>query len=218
MYQYRTTHSVNAASRPTIRGFLYRGVVKNVIDSTMALLALLILAPLLILIAVQIKRDSRGPILVKQKCEGLRGHPFKMYKFRTHHVGAAGAVRNQNHDLPETYIGSVLIEYNLENLPQLFNVFIGDMSLVGPRPNPVALTINNVGIHHVVPGYQNRTRVKPGMTGWAQINGLRGPLRTAGDAAQRVRYDIDYSKEASFLVDCAILYRTLPLLKGAQAA
>ena len=214
MYQHRTPQTQNTAGRPTIRGFLYRGVVKNVIDSCLALFAPLILSPLLILIAVQIKRDSRGPILVKQKCEGLRGHPFKMYKFRTHQIGVED-VHGQTRDLPETYIGSVLIDYNLENLPQLFNVFIGDMSLVGPRPNPVALTINNVGIHKVVPGYQNRTRVKPGMTGWAQINGLRGPLRTAGDAAERVRYDLDYSKEASFLVDCAILYRTLPLLKAA---
>jgi len=214
----RTTHMQNDAYRPKLWSFVYRGILKNVFDSTLALIGLIVLSPLLILIAIRIKQDSSGPILVKQKCEGLRGHPFKMYKFRTHETVTMGPAHTQKQLRRETYIGTVLIDANLENLPQLFNVFIGDMSLVGPRPNPVALTINNVGIDQIVPNYKNRTLVKPGMTGWAQINGLRGPLKNAGDAAQRVRYDLDYSKEASFLVDCAILYRTLPLLKRAPSA
>jgi len=213
MYQQTTPHMQYAAYRPTISSFLYKAVVKNAMDSVLAFLALIILSPLLILIAIRIKQDSPGPILIKQTCEGLRGHPFNMYKFRTHQFIGAGAIYGQQAVLRETYIGAVLREANLENLPQLFSVFIGNMSLVGPRPNPSKLTINNVPIDKVLPNYHGRSRVKPGMTGWAQINGLRGPLQTFGEAAQRVNYDIDYTNEASFLVDCVIIYKTLPLLK-----
>jgi len=127
---------------------------------------------------------------MKQTCEGLRGRPFKMYKFRTHEITMAGAAQTPKYARRETYIGSILKEANLENLPQLFNVFLCDMSLVGPRPEPVRLTINNVGVEHVVPNYQTRRGVKPGMTGWARINGSRGPLRSVGEAAQQTRLNI----------------------------
>lgn len=215
MYRQTSTNMHSAAFRLKLSGLLYRGIVKNALDSILALIALIFLSPLLILIAIRIKQDSSGPILMKQTCEGLKGHPFKMYKFRTHELVATGAAHNPNYSWSETYIGTILIDANLENLPQLFNVFIGDMSLVGPRPNPVNMTINKVDVKQVVPIYEARNLVKPGMTGWAQINGLRGPLRTFGDAAQRVSFDIDYLKNASIRFDWHIIFKTLRLIKVA---
>lgn len=194
---------------------IYRVIVKNAIDSALAMLALVFLFPLLILIAIQIKRDSPGPILIRQKCEGLRGYPFYMYKFRTHEVVMAGPAHAPTQALRETYIGKVLREANLENLPQLFNVFISDMSLVGPRPELFKLMINNVPLDQIVPNYKARNLVKPGMTGWAQINGLRGPLRSINDIKQRFSYDLDYTKNVSFHSDRYIISKTIPLLKGA---
>ena len=215
MYQNRSIDMLSGSFWVNPSRFLYRGIVKNVIDSIAAFLAIVVLSPLLILIAIRIKQDSPGPILVKQKCEGLKGHPFKMYKFRTHQLIAVGSLQEPKYVLRETYVGKILKEANLENLPQLFNVFMCDMSLVGPRAQLINLKINNVGIDEIIPHYQIRTLVKPGMTGWAQINGLRGPLSTISQLKQRVSYDIDYMKYASFKIDCYILLKTLRLLKSA---
>ena len=215
MYRPTSIKLQSAAPRLTLWGYFYRGVVKNVLDSFLALFALIILSPLLLLISIRIKQDSPGPILIKQKCEGLKGHPFKMYKFRTHQIVATGSAHNPKYVLQETYIGKILKEANLENLPQLFSVFIGDMSLVGPRPNPLNMTFDNMDVNQIVPEYQIRNLVKPGMTGWARINGLRGPLRSFGEAAHRASFDIDYTKHASFRFDWLIILKTLPLLKPA---
>jgi len=177
MYQYATPNTDKRAFGRRLRSFLYRGIVKNAIDSVAALMALIVLSPLILLISVRIKRDSPGPIFIQQKCKGLRGYPFRMYKFRTHKLISVRSNQGSKYVLRETYIGKILKEANLENIPQLF--------------------------------------VKPGMTGWARINGLRGPLRSFGDAVQRVSYDIDYTKYASLKVDCYILFKTLPFLKRA---
>jgi len=215
MYQYATPNTDKRAFGRRLRSFLYRGIMKNAIDSVAALMALIVLSPLILLISVRIKRDSPGPIFIQQKCKGLRGYPFRMYKFRTHKLISVRSNQGSKYVQRETYFGKILKEANLENIPQLFNVFMSDMSLVGPRPEPVKLTINNVDIDQVIPEYQSRRLVKPGMTGWARINGLRGPLRSFGDAVQRVSYDIDYTRYASLKVDCYILFKTLPFLKRA---
>ena len=213
MHQQTPTAMHSEALRLNATGFLYRGIVKNVLDSTLALFAFIILSPLFILIAIRMKKDSPGPILVKQKCEGLKGHPFNIYKFRTHELVETGSFHGKKYVLSETYVGKVLREANLENLPQLFNVFIGDMSLVGPRPNPINMTINNVDVKEIVPSYEVRSLVKPGMTGWARVNGFCGPTRTFKDATQRDRFDMDYLRKASFRFDWHIIFKTLPLIK-----
>jgi len=187
MYQYVTSDIDNRPLETKLISFFYRGVVKNTIDSVTSFLAIILFSPLLLLIAIRIKLESPGPIIIRQKCEGHGGHPFKMYKFRTYQLVQVGPVNIPKYVRRETYIGTILKETNLEKLPQLFNVFMSDMSLVGPRPEPCELMIDNLGVDQVVLDYRSRTRVKPGMTGWARINGSRGPLRSFDLNIQNMR-------------------------------
>jgi Undecaprenyl-phosphate glucose phosphotransferase len=181
-------------------------ITKRVFDIAVSAAVLLVLSPLWILIAVLITLTSRGPVLFTQDRVGLDGRRFVMYKFRSMKTGSelldTSAGLGIRHDPRRTRIGVILRKTSLDELPQLLNVLKGDMSLVGPRPER---------IHYVkefgesVPRYLDRHRVKTGMTGWAQVNGLRGDT----SIKERIKYDLYYIENWSLTFDIKILLRTL---------
>src|SRR5262245_6956357 len=183
-------------------------VVKAVEDRVIAGIALLLLSPLLLLIALAIKLDGRGPVLFRQRRYGFANNEFTVFKFRTMRADAANdpLVRQATRDDPRvTRVGGFLRRTSLDELPQLINVMFGDMSLVGPRPHAVA---HNVQFAQVIDDYLSRHRVKPGITGWAQINGLRGETDTPEKMRARVQHDLYYIDHWSLLFDIKILALT----------
>jgi len=179
-------------------------VVKRLFDVVFSALFLIALSPVLLIVAAAVRLTSRGPALFAQERVGLDGRAFPMLKFRTMRQGAesSGPVFAQAADDRTTPLGSVLRRLSLDELPQLWNVLVGDMSLVGPRPErPVFID----QFRRRIPRYQLRHMVKSGMTGWAQIHGLRG--RTSIE--KRVEYDLYYIEHWSLLLDVKILARTM---------
>jgi undecaprenyl-phosphate glucose phosphotransferase len=183
-------------------------LMKRVEDVLLSGLLLLLLAPLMIGIAFVIKRSSPGPVLFKQQRHGLGGRPIVVWKYRTMRMSTV-EIRKQatSEDDRVTPIGKWLRRWSLDELPQLFNVLQGRMSLVGPRPHPLWL---NDQFSKIVDAYMQRHRVKPGLTGWAQIHGLRGETETAEKMEQRVRHDLHYITHWSPVLDIEILARTVP--------
>jgi putative colanic acid biosynthesis UDP-glucose lipid carrier transferase len=183
------------------------GVFKQIFDTFVSSIALLLLAPLMLIIAVLIKRDSPGPVLFKQTRYGLNGQEFKVLKFRTMRQNDPDdrVVQVSRDDQRITRIGRVLRRTSLDELPQLFNVLRGEMSLVGPRPHAVQ---HNEYYRRAVKHYMVRHKVKPGITGWAQINGLRGETVELATMEQRVRYDLDYIRRWTPMLDIRILVKT----------
>jgi Undecaprenyl-phosphate glucose phosphotransferase len=181
---------------------------KRVLDILVASVVLIPLAPMMILLAVVIKIDSRGPIFFVQKRNGFNGRPFRILKFRTMSVLEDGPIIHQaKRDDPRiTRFGHLLRRTNIDELPQLLNVIAGDMSLVGPRPHASA---HNSEYEETVANYAYRYHVKPGLTGWAQINGFRGETRNLELMAKRVEYDLWYINNWSIWLDLRILLRTL---------
>jgi Undecaprenyl-phosphate glucose phosphotransferase len=179
-------------------------IMKRVFDLVFSSLFLLLLSPLLFAIALAVKLTSKGPVLFHQERVGLDGRPFRMLKFRTMRIDAeeSGPQFAEASDPRVTPIGAWMRRLSLDELPQLFNVFRGDMSLVGPRPErPVFIE----RFRRRIPRYQLRHMVKAGMTGWAQIHGLRGNT----SIQKRVEYDLYYIEHWSILLDVKILARTL---------
>jgi exopolysaccharide biosynthesis polyprenyl glycosylphosphotransferase len=165
---------------------------------------LLFFSPLLLAIAIAVKATSQGPVVYAQERVGLDGRPFRMLKFRTMRADAEarGPKFSQDRDPRVTGVGAVLRRSSLDELPQLWNVLLGDMSLVGPRPErPVFID----QFRRRIPRYQLRHMVKSGMTGWAQIHGLRGNT----SIQKRVEYDLYYIEHWSLLLDLKILARTV---------
>ena len=152
-------------------------VCKRAFDLLIASVLLIMLAPLLLLVAALIKMETRGPALFMQRRSGFNGRTFRIYKFRTMSVLEDGPVIRQatRNDPRLTRCGRVLRRTNIDELPQLLNVIAGEMSLVGPRPHPLAL---NSEYENIIGNYAFRHHVKPGLTGWAQVNGLRGETQT----------------------------------------
>ena len=183
---------------------------KRVIDVLLASLALVMLAPLLLLVAFFLKCENRGPVLFMQTRNGFNGRAFRICKFRTMSVlEDGGAIRQATRDDPRvTTFGRVLRRTNLDELPQLFNVIAGDMSLVGPRPHAAA---HNSEYEKRIANYAFRYHVKPGLTGWAQINGFRGETKTLDLMEKRVECDIWYIENWSLWLDFKIVIRTLVL-------
>jgi Undecaprenyl-phosphate glucose phosphotransferase len=183
-------------------------VVKAIEDRVLASIAILVFAPLLALIALAIRIDSPGPVLFRQKRYGFANNEFTVFKFRTMHhrpIAEIGVPQARRNDPRITPLGGFLRRTSLDELPQLFNVVLGDMSLVGPRPHAVA---HNVQFAAVIDDYLSRHRVKPGITGWAQINGLRGETDTAEKMRARVEHDLFYIDNWSLLLDLKILLLT----------
>lgn len=185
----------------------YRGIVKRLTDIVGASLALLLLAPLLIAIALSVKATSPGPVIFKQRRYGLNGEEIIVYKFRTMRVTEDGAEITQasRGDPRITSAGRILRKYSLDELPQLVNVLQGRMSLVGPRPHAVA---HNEMYRKLINGYMVRHKVLPGITGLAQVNGLRGETRSLDQMEARVRCDLEYLRNWSVGLDLRILART----------
>ncbi len=184
--------------------------LKAVLDRGAAALCLLLLAPLLLLLAAAIRADSEGPALFSQLRRGRHGQTFVIYKFRTMRFAGAGDGRVQTRpgDCRITRTGALLRKTSLDELPQLWNILNGTMSLVGPRPHPVAMRTEGLLCDEIVPGYTERYRVKPGLTGLAQINGHRGATATAGQLRARVADDLRYIQTWSLLLDLRILVLT----------
>lgn len=190
---------------------------KRLIDVVGAGLALIILSPLLAAVAVAIKLDSPGPVLFRQQRSGFNGSSFAIRKFRTMSVLEDGPsiVQAKAIDHRVTRIGRWLRRTSIDELPQLLNVLDGSMSLVGPRPHAVA---HDNQFDKVVRNYAFRRRVKPGLTGWAQVHGCRGPTPTTALIERRVEYDLWYIDNWSLGLDLAILLRTpLEVLRGRNA-
>jgi putative colanic acid biosynthesis UDP-glucose lipid carrier transferase len=187
------------------------GAAKRLCDVLLAVSALTLLAPLLLAIALGVRLSSAGPILFKQKRYGLDGKPIVVYKFRSMTVvedGEKNYTQVSRNDRRVTAFGSFIRKTSLDELPQLFNVVEGSMSVVGPRPHAVAV---NEQYRRLIPSYMVRHKVKPGITGWAQINGYRG-----GDdlesMTKRIEFDLDYLCHWSLGLDIIIMCRTAALI------
>ncbi|MHB8388085.1 MAG: undecaprenyl-phosphate glucose phosphotransferase [Acidobacteriaceae bacterium] len=182
---------------------------KRLSDLVLATLILILATPPMLLIALGIKITSpRGPIFFRQRRYGLDGKPIQVYKFRTMRVCEDGAeIRQATRDDDRiTPFGRFLRRTSLDELPQFLNVLQGSMSIVGPRPHAVA---HNELYRKLIQGYMMRHKVKPGITGWAQINGFRGETETLEKMQQRVCYDVDYMRYWSIVFDLKIILRTL---------
>ncbi len=193
----------------------WANVSKTIEDRVLAALILLFVAPLMLLIALAIKIDSRGPVFFKQKRHGFNNNLFEVWKFRTMYATTADAdceVQTIQYDPRITPVGRFLRKLSLDELPQLFNVLRGEMSLVGPRPHAVATKAEGRLFNEVVDQYVARHKVKPGITGWAQVNGWRGETDTIEKIKKRVEYDLHYIDNWSVWLDFVILFKTIIVL------
>jgi Undecaprenyl-phosphate glucose phosphotransferase len=196
-------------------------LVKRIEDVVIAAFCLLFTLPLMLVIALLIKLDSRGPVLFRQKRLGTNNLPFDLLKFRTMYVEQTDPLGQQLTRVGDpriTRIGRFLRMASLDELPQLINVLRGDMSLVGPRPHPLAANAAGISYARAISEYPIRHRVKPGITGWAQVNGWRGETTTIEQIRQRVEHDLYYIENWSVTFDLLILGRTvLAVLSRANA-
>ncbi len=181
-------------------------ITKRIFDVVVSSVTLIVLSPAFLVIALFIKLDSRGPVFFRQKRVGLDGSEFTMYKFRSMAQGSerfdAHARLGIRNDPRQTTVGSFLRRMSLDELPQIYNVWKGEMSLVGPRPERTQFVEE---FQQVVPKYLDRHRVKTGLTGWAQVNGFRGDT----SLEERIRYDLYYIENWSLAFDIRILLKTL---------
>jgi Undecaprenyl-phosphate glucose phosphotransferase len=187
-------------------------VVKWVFDKIVGTLALIALSPLMIATAIAVKLDSRGPILFRQKRYGFNNEMIEVLKFRSlyHEMSDFAAAKQVTRDDPRvTRVGRFIRKTSIDELPQLLNVvFKGNLSLVGPRPHAVHATMQNRAYEQVVDGYFARHKVKPGITGWAQVHGWRGETDTEDKIQRRVEHDLYYIENWSVLLDLYILIKT----------
>ena len=191
--------------------------LKRLMDIGISATALVLGAPILGAIALIIRLDSPGPALFKQPRHGFNNRVFNVYKFRSMRNDKADLKAEQQTvvgDARVTKIGKFIRKTSLDELPQLINVLKGEMSLVGPRPHAVGMKTQGKESIELVSEYAHRHKVKPGMTGWAQINGSRGPLHDGSDVEERVRLDVEYIERANVMWDIYIMLKTLPVLLG----
>ncbi|WP_293766139.1 undecaprenyl-phosphate glucose phosphotransferase [uncultured Aquitalea sp.] len=196
-------------------------LVKRLEDIALSALALLLFSPLMLLTAVLIKLDSPGPVLFRQKRYGYNNRLIEVFKFRsmytemTDHHAASQTTR---HDPRVTRVGRFIRKTSIDELPQLFNVLGGSMSMVGPRPHAKATKAAGVLFEEAVDEYTSRHRVKPGITGWAQVKGYRGETDTLEKIEKRVAYDLEYIENWSLWFDLYILALTPLAVLGGEAA
>jgi Undecaprenyl-phosphate glucose phosphotransferase len=194
-----------------------RAMVKRVQDLVVGSLAMFIAAPLMAIIAIAIKLDSPGPVFFRQRRHGFNSEVILVWKFRSmrHGADASGGTRQIKYDDDRvTRVGRIIRRTSLDELPQLFNVLKGEMSLVGPRPHAVGMKTGATESAKLVAEYAHRNRMKPGMTGWAAIKGSRGPVDTPELVRQRVALDIEYIERQSLMLDLVIMACTIPCLIG----
>lgn len=195
----------------------FEQLIKRTFDIVVAATALLLFLPLLLLTAVAIKLDSPGPIIFRQRRCGFNGREFHILKFRTMTVMDDGPtiIPAKQNDARITRLGSWLRRTSIDELPQLLNVLFGTMSVVGPRPHAIA---HDRQFNNLVSNYAFRQHVKPGLTGWAQVNGCRGELRTVPDIERRIALDLWYIDNWNFLIDFKIIFMTaIEILRGRNA-
>ena len=186
-------------------------VFKWVFDKAVALIALILLSPVMIATAIAIKLESKGPVFFRQNRHGFNNELIKIYKFRSMRTDMAdtAAARLVTKDDPRvTRVGKFIRKTSIDELPQLFDVLKGELSIVGPRPHALQAKADNKLYYEAVDGYFARHRVKPGMTGWAQINGWRGETDTIDKIMQRVNHDLYYIEHWSILFDLYIVLMT----------
>jgi exopolysaccharide biosynthesis polyprenyl glycosylphosphotransferase len=184
-------------------------VKKEIFDRIFAALALIGLIPVFAAVAIAVKLSSRGPVFFTQNRKGADGRVFKIYKFRTMrlHAQQAGQLKQATRNDPRiTRVGAILRRTSLDELPQFYNVLRGDMSVVGPRPH--ALEHDEL-YQKIVSGYLQRYRIKPGITGWAQVHGLRGETDRVEKMERRVEHDLYYLHHWSFALDMRIVAATI---------
>lgn len=189
------------------------GLFKQIFDVTVATIILLLIAPLMLIIALAVKLSSPGPVLFRQKRYGLNGQEITVIKFRSMVVSDDEISRESQQatrdDERITGVGRFLRRTSLDELPQFFNVLTGDMSICGPRPHSVS---HNEQYRKAVKRYMVRHKVKPGVTGWAQVNGLRGEITDPTRMEERIRYDLEYMRNWSPLLDLKIILKTVTLI------
>jgi Undecaprenyl-phosphate glucose phosphotransferase len=196
-------------------------VSKWIEDKLLCLLMIVLTGPLMLFIAALVKWDSPGSVLFTQERYGFNNKIIKVLKFRTMYVGVedrSGGQRTVRDDPRVTRVGRVLRALSLDELPQLFNVLKGEMSLVGPRPHAIAMKVGDSKYSDAVAEYAQRHRVKPGITGWAQINGLRGEVNSVEKGYVRVQHDLQYIERWSLWLDLKILALTVPAVLSRRNA
>jgi Undecaprenyl-phosphate glucose phosphotransferase len=199
----------------------WRALAKWIEDKVLSALLLIFLGPLMAISALLIKVDSRGPVFFAQERFGFNNAVIRVLKFRTMYADRgdqSGAQRTVPNDPRVTRVGRVLRSLSIDELPQLFNVLRGDMSLVGPRPHAIAMKAGGRLYCDAVEEYVQRHRVKPGITGWAQVNGLRGEIDTLEKGRARVTYDLYYIEHWSIWLDVKILLKTAGILASRDNA
>ncbi|KPA88954.1 MULTISPECIES: undecaprenyl-phosphate glucose phosphotransferase [Pseudomonas] len=199
------------ASEVPLRG--WSPMFKRLEDMVLSSLALILLSPIMLLVAIAIKIDSPGPVLFRQKRYGYNNRLIEVFKFRSmhQHQADANAEKQTTRGDPRiTRVGRFIRRTSLDELPQLFNVFVGSMSMVGPRPHATATKAAGILFEEAVKEYTSRHRVKPGITGLAQINGYRGETDTLEKIEKRVEFDLEYIENWSIWFDLYILFRTVP--------
>jgi putative colanic acid biosynthesis UDP-glucose lipid carrier transferase len=186
-------------------------MVKRASDIVLGSIILILLAPLMLAVAVAVKCSSPGPVIFRQRRYGLYGEEIMVYKFRSMWTLDDGGniVQASRHDGRVTPVGRFLRRTSLDELPQFVNVLQGSMSIVGPRPHAVA---HNEQYRKVIKGYMLRHKVKPGITGWAQVNGLRGETATLDRMEARIQYDLDYLRNWSVWLDLWIILKTIRVI------
>ena len=199
----------------------WRAIAKWIEDQVLSVLLLIFLGPLMAIVALLIKLDSPGPVFFAQERFGFNNDVIRVLKFRTMFIDRgdqSGARRTVQNDPRVTRVGRVLRALSIDELPQLINVLRGDMSLVGPRPHAIAMRAGGRLYGEAVEQYLHRHRVKPGITGWAQVNGLRGEVDTLAKAHARVAHDLYYIEQWSLWFDLKILLKTVGILASRDNA
>jgi Undecaprenyl-phosphate glucose phosphotransferase len=198
-----------------------RALVKRIQDVVIGAVGLVVAAPVMLLVALAIRLDSPGPVFFRQRRHGFNNEAILVWKFRSmrHDMADAKAVRQISADDDRvTKVGKFIRKTSLDELPQLFNVLKGEMSMVGPRPHAIGMKSGDVESEKLVARYAHRHRMKPGVTGWAAINGSRGPVDTAELVQERVALDVEYIERQSFWLDLYIIAMTIPCLLGDRSA
>ena len=195
--------------------------MKDTLDRAIALAAIVALAPVMLIVALAVRLESKGPIIFRQKRFGFNNELVQVFKFRSMYTDMSDASASKlvtKGDPRVTKVGRIIRKTSLDELPQLFNVLQGQLSLVGPRPHATQAKAAGTLYDEVIDGYFARHKVKPGITGWAQINGWRGETDTHEKLEQRVKHDLDYIDHWSLMLDVNILIRTpFALLKSENA-
>jgi lipopolysaccharide/colanic/teichoic acid biosynthesis glycosyltransferase len=187
-------------------------VAKRAFDIAFSVLALAFLLPLLVFVAIAVRMESAGPAFFRQKREGVGGSTFYAYKFRsmrTEVEDASGVAQTVRGDQRVTRLGAFLRKTSIDELPQLYNVLRGEMSIVGPRPHVPNMLAGNGTYRELVPYYDSRLVIRPGITGWAQANGLRGDASDPAVARARIDHDLAYIQNYSFWLDLKIVWLTV---------